>query len=150
MRQTERHIASALAVALLAACGGEASEPGEIEVVDVAPSRTSVLTTEYDEEAPQRRDAFAGVLPSDFPADLPLYDPSTLVDFGDDAGSRFALMFTPDAATMVRNRMRSELGRSGWALIDGDGLRGTWRRGSRSVILDIRDARPGTEIRVEY
>ena len=141
----------AAAVPLLVSCaGGDATDQGEIEMIEVAPSRTSVLTTAYDEAAPERQEAFSGVLPSDFPADLPLYDPSNLTDFGGEGGARFVLLFTPDAATMVRDRMRAELARSGWALIDGGGERGTWRRGSRSVILDVRDARPGTEIRVEY
>jgi hypothetical protein len=108
------------------------------------------MTTTYDIVAPERRDAFSGVLPSDFPADLPLYNPSNLTDFGSEGGGRFVLLFTPDAATMVRDGMRGELARSGWALIDGNDERGTWRRGSRSVILDIQDARPGTEIRIEY
>lgn len=148
-----RHLACLIASAPLLACcaGGDTGEKGEIEVVEVEPSRTSLLTTAYDEVASERSDAFSGVLPSDFPDDLPLYDPSSLVDFGDEAGGgRFVLLFTPDATTMVRDRMRGELARSGWTLIDGDTERGTWRRGSRSVILDIRDARPGTEIRVEH
>ena len=140
-----------LVLPLLVACGGDgAVESGEVKIVDVGPSRTSVLTTAYDDVAPERREAFSGVLPSDFPADLPLYDPSNITDFGDGDGSRFVLMFSSDAATMVRDRMRAELARSGWALIEGDGERGTWRRGSQSVILDIRDARPGTDIHVEY
>lgn len=136
---------------LLGGCpGGESPEEGGIETVEVEPAPTTVLTTLYDETAAERRDAFTGVLPSDFPADLPLYDPSNLTDFGSDGGARYVLMFTPDAATMVRDRMQVELARSGWAQIDGDEVRGTYRRGSRAVILDIRDANPGTEIRVEY
>jgi hypothetical protein len=137
---------------LLAACAGpDAGEPGELELIEVAPSRTSVLTTDYDvAAAPQSRTAFSGVLPSDFPDDLPLYDPSTLTDFGGEGGGRYVILFTPDATTMVRDRMRGELARSGWTLIDGDTESGTWRRGSHSVIMYISDARPGTEIRVEY
>lgn len=137
------------ALAAFACGGGDTSGGAEIEIVDVEPSLTSHMTTTYDVEAPERGDAFSGVLPSDFPADLPLYSPSNLTDFGSEK-ARFVLLFTPDAATMVRDGMRGELARSGWTLIDGDGVRGTWRRGSHSVILDIQDARPGTEIRIEY
>ena len=114
-----------------------------------SPSRTTLLTTAYDEAAPERREAFSGVLPSDFPEGLPLYKPSNLTDFGSEGG-RFVLLFSPDAATMVRDRMRSELARSGWTMVDGTAERGTWRRGSQSVVLDVSDARPGTEIRIEY
>lgn len=151
----ERAKACALAVAtagcLLSACGGSVDpEPGEIETVDVAPGRTSILTTAYDEAAPARQESSLGVLPSDFPADLPLYRPANLTDFGDSNGGRFVLLFSPDKTSHVRQGMEVELRRTGWALIDGDGERGTYRRGSRSVILDIREAQPGTEIRVEY
>lgn len=143
-------LGAALALVLGGCSGGGSQQEGGIETVEVEPAPTTVLTTLYDETASQRREAFTGVLPSDFPADLPLYDPSNLTDFGSEGGARYVLMFTPDAATMVRDRMQVELARSGWAQIDGDDMRGTYRRGSRAVILDIRDANPGTEIRVEY
>ena len=140
----------AIALAVAVGCGGgESGGRMEIETVDVQPSRTSVLTTAYDEAAPERREAFSGVLPSDFPDGLPLYDPSNLTDFGSEDG-RFVLLFSPDAATMVRDRMRAELARSGWTLVDGTAERGTWRRGSQSVVMAISDARPGTEIRIDY
>jgi hypothetical protein len=136
---------------LLVGCSKESAAPGEIETVDVAPSRTAVLTTIYDDVAPQRDESFSGVLPQGFPADLPLYDPSNLTDFGDiDTGGKYVLMFSPDSAAMVRDRMAGELKRSGWALIRGDGEQGSYRRGSRRVTLAIQEAQPGTEIRVEY
>ncbi len=138
------------ALALAFGCvGGDSGDPAVIETVDVRPSRTSALTTAYDEASPERREAFSGVLPSDFPDGLPLYDPSNLTDFGREDG-RFVLLFSPDAATMVRDRMRAELARSGWTLVDGAAELGTWRRGSQSVVIAITDARPGTEIRIEY
>ncbi len=142
---------TAIAFCLLAGCSKESTEPGEIETVDVAPARTSMLTTIYDDVAPQRHESFAGVLPQGFPADLPLYDPSNLTDFGDiDTGGKYVVMFSPDTAAMVRDRMAGELRRSGWALIRGDSEQGSYRRGSRRVTLVIREAQPGTEIRVEY
>lgn len=128
----------------------ESSGQGEIEIVDVAPGRTSALTTAFDETAPTRSEAFSGVLPQDFPPDLPLYNPSNLTDFGDAGGGRYVLLFTPDTVTVVRDRLVAQLAGSGWARIDGDAVRGTYRRGSQSVILDVQDANPGTEIRVEY
>ena len=143
--------ATILFAGLLVGCAKESTEPGEIETVDVAPSRTSVLTTLYDDVAPQRSESFGGVLPGGFPADLPLYDPSNLTDFGDiDTGGKYVVMFSPDKAAIVRERMAGELRRSGWALIQGDSEQGSYRRGSRRVTLAIRDAQPGTEIRVEY
>ena len=153
VRFTGRWCAPALGVGLallLGGCPAAESPEEEIEVVEVEPAPTTLLTTLYDEQARKRHEAFSGVLPSDFPADLPLYDPSNLTDFGGEGGARYVLMFTPDAATLVRDRMQAELARSGWARIEGDEVRGTYRRGSRAVILEIRDANPGTEIRVEY
>ncbi len=144
-------LAAAIALGgLLGACGSEEESAGEIEVIDVAPGATSTLTTAYDEVAKRRPDESLGVLPSDFPDALPLYRPASITDFGDVSGHRFVLFFSPDEPAMVRQRMSRELDRTGWALIDGGGERGTYRRGSHSVILDIREARPGTEIRVEY
>ena len=143
-------IAAALAVCLLAACGApDEPENAEIETIEVVPGRTTVLTTAYDEVAP-RRGSSTGVLPSDFPQDLPLYQPANLTDFGDEDRSRYVLLFSPDETTMVRQRMNVELRRTGWALVDGDSERGTYRRGGQSVVLSIIEARPGTEIRVEY
>lgn len=144
-------VAIGLALGFLLACpASEAPEENGIETVEVEPAPTTLLTTLYDEAAPERREAFSGVLPSDFPADLPLYDPSNLTDFGDAERGRYVLLFSPDAATLVRDRMQVELARSGWTLVEGDAVRGTYRRGSRAVVLDIRDANPGTEILVEY
>jgi len=144
-------IAAVLVVCLLPACGPtEEPESAEIETIDVVPGRTTVLTTAYDEVAPRRDESFTGVLPGDFPEDLPLYHPANLTDFGDADRGRYVLLFSPDETTMVRQRMDVELRRSGWTLIDGDLGRGTLRRGSQSVVLSITEARPGTEIRVEY
>jgi hypothetical protein len=143
--------AGLLGAGLLTGCSKEGEKPGEIETVDVAPARTAVLTTIYDDVAPQRQESFSGVLPQDFPADLPLYDPSNLTDFGDlDTGGNYVTMFSPDKAAMVRERMAGELRRSGWALIQGDSEQGSYRRGSRRVTLSILEAQPGTDIRVEY
>ena len=140
-----------VAVSLLAGCTKESAEPKEIETVDVSPGRTAVLTTLYDDVAPQRHESFSGVLPPGFPVALPLYDPSSLTDFGDiDTGGQYVLMFSPDNAAMVCDRMVGELRRSGWALIQGDIEHGSYRRGSRRVTMAIREAKPGTEIRVEY
>lgn len=144
-------IVAALAVCVLAACGASDDDGSlEIETVDVAPGRTSVLTTAYDEVAPQRQESFTGVLPAGFPEDLPLYNPSNLTDFGNTESGLYVLLFSPDETTMVRQRLTVELRRTGWTLIDGDSGRGTYRRGSRSVVLNILEARPGTEIRIEY
>ncbi|MDX1642949.1 MAG: hypothetical protein R3244_01185 [Thermoanaerobaculia bacterium] len=145
-----RGVLGVVTTLLLACPSNESSDDGVIETVEVEPARTTLLTTIYDQAAPERREAFSGVLPSDFPADLPLYDPSNLTDFGDAEEGRYVLLFSPDASTLVRDRMEVELARSGWTRIEGDAARGTYRRGSRAVVLGIRDANPGTEILVEY
>ena len=144
-------LAALLVTGLTASCQPKAAEdPGEIETVEVVPGRTSVLTTAYDEVAPQRRGGFDGVLPSDFPAALPLYHPSSLTDFGDSEAERWVVLFSPDETQLVQQRLARELRRTGWTLVDGDANRGTYRRGSLRVVMSIRDARPGTEIQVEY
>ena len=151
-----RALAALLAVCLpvaglLVACGTtEEPAAGEIETIDVVPGRTTVLNTAYDEVAARRQGSSLGVLPGDFPKDLPLYQPANLTDFGNADGKRFVLLFSPDETSMVQQRMEVELRRTGWTRVEGTAERGTYRRGSQSVVLSIVDARPGTELKVDY
>ena len=58
--------ATILLAGLLVGCAKESTESGEIETVDVAPSRTSVLTTLYDDLKihPRENDLVVGTRPS--------------------------------------------------------------------------------------
>ena len=72
------------------------------------------------------------------------------VDFGVSEAERWVVLFSPDETQLVQQRLARELRRTGWTLVDGDTNRGTYRRGSLRVVMSIRDARPGTEIQIEY
>ena len=75
-----------LAAALLVAGGCQRSKDRgsseKLETVDVGEGVDAGLTTAYDEQAKRVGPGIAGVLPEGFPPDVPLYTPSSLVDFG--------------------------------------------------------------------
>ncbi len=159
MRWSEHSIAGVsrpwrwVAVAILAlslGCRGGSDEEDrpQVETVDVAPSLQ--ITTEEDETAVERPPALVGLMPGDFPPDLPLYLPASLIDFGTtDDGWRYVDLLTPDSQTKVEGELGAMAREKGWAA-DGTGGAATLRKGSQRVRLRIEDARPGTVYRYEY
>jgi hypothetical protein len=142
-----------LALALLvagAACGGEArrsEDAGELDTldtVDVGPPIDADASLEAD--AIERAvgldtGGVAGALPEDFPADVPLPVPSTLVDFGrgwielEVAGDREG----------VRTAYSRQLAAAGFAA----GEDGRWRRAGRHLRVDVRGAGAAARVRIE-
>lgn len=138
------------ALALTCACG-EPPAPGEapLETVEVAPPPDSGLRV--DEDAQERRPvaALSGILPAGFPADLPLPEPGSLVDFGEaETGWRYVVVQTAQAPAAVRSGLAARLARAGWTPVPGADL--VYEKGGRRVRLSFSDARPGTRVRVEY
>jgi hypothetical protein len=99
-----------------------------------------------DAPPPAAPEGVSGVLPSDFPRDVPLYSPSSLVDFGEGPSGPFVLFFSPDPADGVLQQLRRELSGRGWEA----GEEATWHKGNRQVRVLVRGEPTGTEIRVEY
>lgn len=144
-------LATATLVSLgLIACGEP--EPTTVEAgepVEVTPSPVENLTTEYDEVAPEQpQEQFGGVLPSGFPADVPVYTPSSLVEFGE-GGGRFVLLATPDAADAVRTSYRMTLESAGWQPAGG-GREQRFTKDERTLRVEVRDAGGASEIRIAY
>ena len=140
--------------ALLVTSGCQRSkEPGrdaELETVDVGEGLDAGLTTAYDEQAKQVGPEVAGVLPEGFPRDLPLYTPSSLVDFGEaDAGMHYLEFDTSDSVAVVRRRLEAGLSKAGWMPLSAD-LTTSFVKGDRQVALTIRDLSPGTRFRYVY
>ena len=140
------------AAALTVACSSpEPSEPIELETVEVDAAIDADLSTEGDLQAVRRPPEIAGVLPGGVPPDLPLFIPSSVVDFGDLAGGRAYVELdagaTPDR---VRAWLGERLPAAGWTVssIGGDGL--TARKGEHEVAYRLSDLSPGTRIRLEY
>ncbi len=148
----------AIAVLLLlgAGCGGGA--PGgrpveaELETVEVGPAVGADLSTELDEQAELETPTIAGVLPSDFPEDLPLYAPSSLIDFGTaESGRRFVEFDTPTACPEVSGRLAPELAAAGWRRVGTeDGTTAELHKGERQVALRLLERPPGCGIHIEY
>ncbi len=134
-----------------AACARQEGSPPpapKLDTVEVKPASDATLSTAGDRQETRRESGFSGVLPEDFPKDLPLYRPSTLVDFG----SGFVVLQTPDAPGAVRQKLPALLRAQGWQ----DGPGGEWRPRSgrpgvgRSVRIGFEDAHPGCRIRIDY
>ncbi|MGE5234039.1 MAG: hypothetical protein ACM3OB_08000 [Acidobacteriota bacterium] len=148
--RTIRRRTLVLGVLLIGACARRENgppPPPRLDTVEVKPAEDATLTTAGDRQETRRESGFSGVLPEDFPADLPLYRPSTLVDFGSGPDGRFVVLQTPDALAAVRTRLPALLRAHGWR----DGEAGEWRPATgRPVRISIENAHPGSRIRIDY
>jgi len=120
--------------------------PAQLETKDVGAAPDATLSTEGDVVERRRTSAFSGVLPGGFPKDLPVYEPSSLVDFGKDAQGAFVVFQTPDELARVRARYPAAIAAHGWTR-EGDEA---FSRGGRRVRLSFENLRPGTRVRVSY
>lgn len=150
-RATGRWRRAAVAVAIAALGCGPGAEPGQEpppETVDVAPAIS--IDVGNDPQAVAPKPSLTGVLPADFPDDLPLYLPASLIDFGGGAaGARSVTLLSPHARTRVAGELERLLAGRGWS-VGGGGDARVLRKGSRQVRLEIRDGNPGTIFRFEY
>jgi hypothetical protein len=141
-------------LALVLGCGcGESPPPAPkaapLETVEVAPPADAGLTVERDTQERRPVAAIAGILPAGFPADFPLPEPGSLVDFGEaEAGWRYVVVQTPQPPPAVRAALGARLARTGWTAVAG--AEATYQKGGRAVRLAFADARPGTRVRLEY
>ncbi len=136
---------------LAVACGGQNSEetaPPEPELVDVGAG--IAFDPSGDQQAVKPKVSLIGILPDDFPADLQIRLPASLIDFGKTSrGQRFVSLITPDPLQTVRAEQESLLRRQGWT-IERDKTASSLRKGQRQVRLRCEDARPGTVFSFEY
>ena len=107
-----------LSLLLALACAPEASLEGDgletIEVLDVDP--TAMLTPDLDEVAAEQAEALIGVLPGDFPPDLPVYQPASLIDFAEpQSGERYVLLSTQSPLAQVKESLEQQLEAQGWS-----------------------------------
>ncbi len=139
------------AVACDGGSAGSAAEARRLRTVDVPPALE--VHTVDDPQARERLPALVGVLPSDFPADLPLYIPASLIDFGrtDEKGRRFVSLLTPHKPARVRRQLDALLRERGWiATAEADGPLTLLRHGERQAWLLVEDAQSGCVYRFEY
>ena len=141
-------LAGALLVVLAAGgCRKDPEQEPELEAIDVAPALH--IGTEDDPQEVERPPELVGILPGDFPDDLPLYLPASLIDFGAaDDGWGYVNLLTPHSLARVKRELPEKLAAAGWT-VTGSGVRHL-RKGNARARLVFRDARPGTEYRFEY
>ena len=134
----------------LTGCNGKAEEDDRprLEAIDVAPALH--IDPADDQQAAPRKPALAGVLPQDFPNDLPLHLPASLIDFGSRNGSRYVSLLTAAPLARVDRELVANIKDKGWAASDGADGSKRLQKGGRQVRLRFEDARPGTLYHFEY
>lgn len=139
-----------LALALLAGCGEKpadgAAPPPAPETVDIKPALAP--PTEGDIKAAPPRKGLVGVLPNDFPRDLPIYLPSSIIDFGKKDGRRFLLLQSPDPRDAALAWVRRAAAEAGYQ-VSGQGGRLELRKGDRRASLAVT-GQSTAELRYEY
>lgn len=143
--------ATALALAALAcASPSEERTPPVIETEDVGPAGDAGLDLAGDEVGRRRGDD-RGVLPSDFPAGLPLFEPYYVVDFGDaDGGGRFVELAVSSPPETVLTDLRRRAAAAGWTVASpAAGSLAVERRGL-GVRIRVDATGAGASIRVEW
>lgn len=153
-RGASRLLAAAISVAtpivLLASCRPPApAEEVPLETVEVDRGPTATLVPDDDPVEARSGGTLAGLLPGDYPADLPSPKPASVIDFGAASADRsYVVLHTDRTADETRASLVAALDASAWRR-DGGALRRT--KGNLVAIFEIRDGeRGGAEIRVEY
>ncbi len=149
--------AGALSLSLLI-LGCPAAEPGaeeedSFDTRDVGSGVDSQIRPEDDAQpAPREIVSLVGMLPSDFPDDVWVYEPASIVDLPAAASEeRYIVFRAREALPAVAQKMGARLAADGWS---GDSLDGgepvTFRKGDRQIVVGLVDQREETAIRVEY
>ena len=137
-----------IAVLATGGCRKSTEQEPELEAVDVGPALE--IGTEDDVIEVERPPELVGILPEDFPDDLPIYLPASLVDFGPaDGGWVYVNLLTPHALARVERELSARLRDNGWTVTASGGGKRLRKGGARARLL-VKDARPGTEFRFEY
>lgn len=156
-RFTAALLVAALAVLALPACQSERVDPfdapePQLETEDIGASPTDGLTAEADERA-RRRDvssesALVGRLPSTFPADLPVYQPASVIDFSEEGVTpAFVELRSTHAESRVRSFYQSRMSAAQWQAAGAT----RWQKNGRSVEIQIRSDGPASSvIRIVY
>ena len=135
-------------VALVACTRGPRAQRaagGELETVEVAPPPDAGASLAGDEVERRRQESgLAGILPSDFPRDLPLPLPASLIDTERGGGEVAILLASPSSCGALREAHRLQLVAAGWR---EEGA-GRFRQGGRRAAVAYRDSRPGCHVRI--
>lgn len=147
----------ALSLSLLI-LGCPAAEPGaeeddSLDTRDVGSGVDSQIRPEEDAQpTPREVISLVGMLPSDFPDDVWVYEPASIVDLPAAASEeRYIVFKAREPLPAVAEKMRARLEADGWSGGTLDGGRSvTFRKGDRRIVVGLVDEREETAIRVEY
>jgi len=135
------------ALALASGCSGperRGESRGGLETVDVAAAPDAGATTELDVVATPRA-ASAGVLPADFPKEVPLPASGSLVDFGEGASGSWIEVVVAAPPDAVEREYLRRLARAGFREAGG----GIWGRGSLRLRVAVAARGAGATVRLE-
>ena len=129
--------------------GSDASKP--LVTVEVHEGPEVGFTTANDEfAAPRPTQEMAGILPSDFPSDVPVFSPSSLVDFGSPGAERFVELDTSAPIKGVRASLESQLSNAGWNSSGSTDEAMVFVKSGRQLRVIVKDLSAGTRIRYVY
>lgn len=142
----------ALGVTTLLACspGPPAAEEKqrELETVEVTAAPDAAYST-ADDRVERRADpsAMAGALPDGFPADIPIFRPSSLIDFTPRPEGGFVVAFaSPAEVSTVAAAMTQKLRAAGWQATTP----GHWTKAGRKLRLTVEASAAGSRFRLEF
>jgi hypothetical protein len=128
---------------LTVSCRSETDGAGDaLDTVDVAAPPDVLVDPSQDPVERRREPTLAGVLPSDFPGELPTPRGASLVDLGE----RSVVFLVPDPPGIVRPRYQSSLRSKGWVEA-GENI---YRRDDLQVRIELEREGPSTRVTVAY
>lgn len=124
-----------LALLLVTACGAPVDDADSGPTIDVEPSVE--VSTENDVVEPRRaNDGLSGILPGDFPGDVPLVLPASLVDYGEENGQPYAEFATAKSRQSVEQGLVGLLQDRDWDVLEGSA------EGTPDELRLVKDERP--------
>ena len=136
-----------LFLVLTLGCGGSGNSGEVDEIIDV--EVPVEVDTSNDPQEVKRAPQLVGILPADFPQDVPLYLPASLIDFGTTATGRTVTLLTPHELSRVRPAYESLLRGAGWG-VKRQNRDLELSKGERLLRLRFADGNPGSTYLVEY
>lgn len=137
--------------ALSLACGGSSRSEiplGEepLETVRIEEPADAVFDPASDVREERDGPSFAGVLPADFPSDLPIYEPSALVDYGVD----FVELSTSASASQILASLREKARAQGWTSTATDSGLSLSKSGRRASVVVRRAPSGESLVRIQH
>lgn len=139
-----------LAAGLFCAPADEAVEE-TLSISDVGDSIDSRIRPEDDRQEEARAELLVGTLPSDFPADVWVYQPSTVSSFGaSDSENGFLELRVREELAAVAEQLDLRFAGEGWRGESLSAGRSSLRKGPRRLQVSLREDHGDTLIRIEY